>query len=187
MGQEAGPQFPCIASSEQLRRAVRSLAERIARDHHQEDPVLVLAVLKGAVVFLADLVRDLPIPLEIEFVSARSYRGRAQEEIEIRDDLDALGLQGRDVLLLDCVLDSGRTLTALRREVAARHPATLKTCVLLSKRREREVPIEPEYVGLAIPDVFVVGYGLDHNNRWRHLPYVAEYDPELVQPGGPER
>jgi hypoxanthine phosphoribosyltransferase len=127
------------------------------------------------VIFAADLIRRLPMPLEIEFVKARSYRGSEQREVEILDDVGQLGLTGRHVLLADCVLDSGRTVAALQRRVAACRPASLKTCVLLSKQRPRAAEVEVDYVGLEIPDVFVVGYGLDHNGCWRHLPYLGEH------------
>lgn len=169
------PHLPELVSEGDIRKRVGDLAAAIARDHAGGEPLLIVAVMKGALVFLADLIRRLPMPLEIELVSARSYRGaHRQPQVEILDDVGSLQIAGRHVLLLDCVLDSGHTLTALREEITARGPAALKTCVLLSKVRPREVAIEPDYVGLEIPDVFVVGYGLDHGNRWRHLPYVAE-------------
>lgn len=172
------PELPCLASEQQLRGAVRRLAAEITAGHGESAPLVILGVLKGVVIFLADLVRHLPMPLEIEFVKARSYRGTRQQDIEILDDLDDLDLTGKDVLLLDCVLDTGRTLARLRDEVARREPADVKTCVLLSKQCARLAPVDPEYVGLEVPDVFVVGYGLDHDNRWRHLPYVAELKTE---------
>ena len=145
-----------------------------ALDHPDDEPLVVVAVMKGAVVFLADLVRNLRMPLEIELLQARSYDGKSRREVELLDDAAELDLRGRHVLLLDTVLDSGHTLSAVRSALLAGGPARLSTCVLLSKRRPRAVDIVPEYVGMEIPDVFVVGYGLDHDNRWRHLPYVAE-------------
>ena len=93
--------------------------------------------------------------------------------VEVLEDVSALRLTGRDVLLVDCVLDSGRTLAAVREAIGRQRPASLKTCVLVRKRRARDVPIEPEYVGVDVPDVFIVGYGLDHAGHWRHLPYIA--------------
>ncbi len=145
---------------------------------------MIIAVLKAGVVFLADLIRHLTMPLEIELVNARSYSGtQRQEAVQILDDVSELGLAGRHVLLLDCVLDSGRTLAAVRRAVAQQAPASVKTCVLLRKQRPGAIEIEPEYVGTDIPDVFVVGYGLDCGNRWRHLPFVAEL-PEAAASGG---
>jgi len=179
------PGLPCLASERRLHRAVRRLAREISADHGESKPLVILGILKGVVIFLADLVRHLPMPLEIEFVKARSYSGTRQGNVEILDDLDALDLAGKDVLLLDCVLDTGCTLARLREEVERRNPAGVKTCVLLSKRCTRLAPVNPEYVGLEIPDVFVVGYGLDHDNRWRHLPYIAEFKTE--QQSGEDR
>ena len=163
----------------QIAEHVRRLADAIARDAAPDEPLVIVAVMKGALVFLADLVRCLPMPVEIELVEAKSYRGtRRQERVEVLSDAGALGLAGRHVLLLDCVLDSGSTLRALRGELASAAPASLRTCVLLRKERADAVEVEPEYVGLDVPDVFLVGYGLDHANRWRHLPFVAELPPE---------
>ena len=158
-----------------IARRVEELAAAIARDVPAGEPLAVVAVMKGALVFLADLVRRLPMPIEMELVEAKSYRGaRRQERVSILDDVAALPVAGRHVLLVDCVLASGHTLAALRRELTALAPASLRTCVLLRKERADGVAPEPDYVGMSIPDVFVVGYGLDHGNRWRHLPYVAE-------------
>jgi hypoxanthine phosphoribosyltransferase len=167
--------LPALVSEADIAEHVRRLAKAIARDCADGEVLCVVAVMKGALVFLADLVRHLPMPLEIELVNVRSYGGtRRREEVNVLDDMRSLSLTGRHVLLLDCVLDSGETLKALQREIGACAPASLKTCVLLRKARPRTAGLEPEYVGLDIPDVFVVGYGLDYQNRWRHLPYVAE-------------
>jgi hypoxanthine phosphoribosyltransferase len=168
-----------IVSEDDIRARVAELAAAIARDfaapdHPDDEPLVVVAVMKGAVLFLADLVRNLRMPLEIELLKARSYDGTERRQVELLDDAAELNLRGRNVLLLDTVLDSGHTLGAVRSALLARGPARLSTCVLLSKRRAREVDVRPEYVGMEVPDVFVVGYGLDHDNRWRHLPYVAE-------------
>jgi hypoxanthine phosphoribosyltransferase len=158
-----------------LARHVAELATAIGRDYPAGELLLVVSVMKGALVFLADLIRRLPMPIEMELVEARSYRGaERQERVDVLDDLKALPVAGRHVLLVDCVLDSGHTLAAVRQELAALAPASVRTCVLLRKERPGVIGPEPDYVGLSIPDVFVVGYGLDHANRWRHLPYVAE-------------
>jgi hypoxanthine phosphoribosyltransferase len=178
MREEAMPQsepFRPLVSEAELQSAVNRVAAAISRDHGAGRPLVVVAVLKGALVFLADLIRCLPMPLEIELVKVRSYSGtRPRPEAQVLDSVAELDLKGKDVLLVDCVLDSGRTLSVLHEAIQRQHPASLKACVLLKKRRARELPVEPQYVGLEIPDTFVVGYGLDHANRWRHLPYVAE-------------
>jgi hypoxanthine phosphoribosyltransferase len=166
--------LPVLISEDDIHRHVHRLAQSIEQDHGREAPLLVIAVMKGAIVLLADLVRHLPMPLRIELVRARSYRGTSRSgSVDILDDLSALGIEGTDVLVVDCVLDTGHTLKALLEAVGAYGPRSVRTCVLFSKDRERETDICPEYVGCSIPDVFVVGYGLDCNNMWRHLPYVA--------------
>jgi hypoxanthine phosphoribosyltransferase len=174
--------FRRIVGQETLRARVTELARAISRDHPDDEPLVLVAVMKGALVFLADLMRNLSMPLQIELLTARSYEGARRREVQVLDDAAELELRGRRVLLVDTVLDSGHTLAAVRDVLLEKGPAGLATCVLLSKRRERDVPIKPEYVGMEIPDVFVVGYGLDHANRWRHLPYLAE----LIGAGAPE-
>ncbi len=169
--------FEPVLSAEQIERTVARLAADIGQEHPGPEPLLVLGVLKGVVIFLADLVRRLPVPLEVEFLRASSYTGQSRGDLALDDDLDELPIEGRRVLLVDCVMDTGRTLARLRRLLERRRPASLEICVLLSKRREREAPVEPDYVGAEVPDVFVVGYGLDCNSRWRHLPYLGRYDP----------
>jgi hypoxanthine phosphoribosyltransferase len=181
-GRRQRAELPVLVSAAQLRQRVMRLSTEIARDYGADEGLCVVAVMKGALVFLADLVRHLPMPLEIELVNARSYRGaQRQKEVKILNDIASLPLSGRHVLLVDCVLDSGQTLAAFHRQIAARAPASLKTCVLLSKSRPRSVDLSPEYVGLEIPNVFVVGYGLDYENRWRHLPYLAKL-PKASRP-----
>jgi hypoxanthine phosphoribosyltransferase len=183
-GDRRRPNLPVLVGEAELGKRVAELAAAITRDHSEDDLLVVVAIMKGALVFLADLVRHLAMPLEIELVNARSYVGADREpEVDIISDVAALPVAGRRVLLVDCILDSGHTLAALRRQIAARSPASLKTCVLLSKDRPRDVVIEPDYIGLEIPDVFVVGYGLDYRNRWRHLPYVAELTPAWTSRG----
>jgi len=164
-----------LVSETDLARHVAELAAAVTRDFPAGEPLVVVSVMKGALVFLADLIRRLPMPIEVELVQARSYRGtERQNRVHVLDDLTALPVAGRHVLLLDCVLDSGHTLAALHGELAAMAPSSLRTCVLLRKTRTDAVGPRPDYVGLDIPDAFIVGYGLDHENRWRHLPYVAE-------------
>jgi len=176
------PRFPVLVEASEIQAHVRRLAEQIRLDHPAGETLLIVAVLKGALVFLADLIRLLPIPVEIGLLRARSYAGaRRSSPPQVLDDVADLDLRGRRVLLLDCVLDSGHTLSALRRMLLAREPASLKTCVLLSKRRRRAEPFVPDYLGLEIPDLFVVGYGLDHRGRWRHLPYIAELPAEMLE------
>ncbi|MFW6189483.1 MAG: hypoxanthine phosphoribosyltransferase [Planctomycetota bacterium] len=176
--------YPPLVGAEELRECVEKLAAEILPDFSDEEPVVAVAVMKGAIVFLADLIRYLPMPLEVELLDARSYRGTHQQRVDIVGNVEELRLTGRKVLVVDCVLDSGRTLAAVQEALKRQEPARLATCVLLSKRRERAVDVAADYVGMEIPDVFVVGYGLDYNNRWRHLPYVAELPEQARTAGG---
>jgi len=164
-----------LVSEAALARHVDVLASAITRDVPATETLVVVGVLKGSLVFLADVIRRLPMPIEVELVETKRAAGADRHEpVRVLDDLEALPVAGRNVLLLDCVLNSGRTLEVLRSGLWALGPASLRTCVLLRKARRDAVGPPPDYVGQEIPDTFVVGYGLDHANRWRHLPYVAE-------------
>ena len=164
-----------ILSEERIRTLVAGLAQRIALDHPAGQPLVVLGTMKGALVFVADLIRRLPMRVELELVHARSYSGATRgDHVEILNDVSTMGLTGKHVLVVDTVLDSGQTLLALHAAVAPTRPASLKTCVLLRKARAKAPPVNPEYIGCDAEDVFLVGYGLDHGNGWRHLPYIAE-------------
>jgi len=172
--------FRKVLTQERIQQAVCELAEAIERDHAAGEPLLIVAAMKGAIMFLADLIRQLPIPLEIELVNARSYEGtQRQAMVQVTEDLAELSLTGRRVLLLDCVLDTGNTLAHLTRAISLNAPASLRTCVLVRKLRQAPARLAPDYVGADVPDTFIVGYGLDHRNRWRHLPYIAELPVDL--------
>lgn len=172
-----------LVSASQIRRRVAKLATAIRRDYANRD-LLVVALLNGTVVFLADLLRRLTIPLRLDFMGVSSYRqGTESRELIITKDL-RLEVRDRDVLVVDDILDSGRTLAAVSARLRRLHPASLRVCVLLDKPSRRVEPIEADYVGFQIPDVFVVGYGLDYAERFRNLPFVgvlkqeAERDPQ---------
>jgi hypoxanthine phosphoribosyltransferase len=151
---------------------VRSLAREIGRDYRGRR-LLVLCVLRGAFVFAADLVRELRSPLVVEFARASSYGGGTTSSGRVKIALPK-GLRGRDVLLLEDVVDTGRTLLALRRAVARAGARSVRACSLLDKPSRREVSVEVEYVGFTIPNTFVVGYGMDLDGAYRELPYVAK-------------
>ncbi len=172
------PLFRAIVSEQEIQDCVCRLAGEILNQCGDDGPLVLVAVMKGALVFLADLIRHLPVPLEIELLRVASYDGTEQGEVRIASDVSALNVSGRHVLVVDCVLDTGRTLAAVTAALRGRQPLALASCVLLSKRRERVADVDPDYVGMEIPDVFVVGYGLDCADRWRHLPYVAELPTE---------
>jgi len=162
-----------LVQPDELARRVRELGAEISRDYEGRD-LLLIGVLKGAIFFLSDLMRSLEVNCEVDFMAVASY-GSATESsgvVRILKDLDA-AIEGRDVLIVEDIVDSGLTLQYLLRNLGARGPATLEVCALLTKPARRRVDLSPRYVGFEIPDRFVVGYGLDHAERYRNLPYVA--------------
>jgi hypoxanthine phosphoribosyltransferase len=159
-----------------LANRVRELAADISRDYADKDVVLV-GVLKGAVFFVADLMRALDIQCEVDFMAVASYGSATKSSgvVRILKDLDAL-IRDRHVLIIEDIVDSGLTLQYLLRNLNAREPASLEVCALLIKPGRRKVDLKLRYVGFEIPDRFVIGYGLDHAERYRNLPYVAALD-----------
>lgn len=165
-----------LLTEEEIRRRVGELAEEIARDHADTDELVCVGVLKGSVFFLVDLVRALPIPVAVDFLQTSSYGSSSTPgEVAIKKDVD-LPLRGRDVLVVEDIVDTGHTLATLLSLLRLRQPRSLKLCALLDKPDRREVEVEVDYRGFTIPDRFVVGYGLDHAERWRNLPYVGTVD-----------
>jgi hypoxanthine phosphoribosyltransferase len=165
-----------LLSEEQIRRRVCELAAEIAGNHPETDELVCLGVLKGSVFFLVDLVRALPMPVAIDFVQTSSYGSASKPgEVSIKKDVD-LSLAGRDVLVVEDVVDTGHTLARLLGLLRLREPRSLELCALLDKPDRREVAVSIDYLGFSIPDRFVVGYGLDHAERWRNLPYVGIVD-----------
>lgn len=156
-----------------IRERVAELARQIKADY-QDQPVTIVGVLVGSLMFLADLVRHLDLPLRIALIQASSYRGATTTAGELRIQSELVpDVRGRNVLLLDDILDTGRTLAHLVQYFHALEPATLRVAVLLRKHGRQEVALEPDYCGFEIPDAFVVGYGLDYNDEYRHLPHIA--------------
>ena len=166
-----------------LQRRIHELGEEISSDYAGRD-LLLIGVLKGAVFFMADLMRNLTIPCEIDFMAISSYGASTDSSgvVRILKDLD-INIEGRDVLIVEDIIDSGLTLSYLMRNLEAREPASLDICALLTKpdRREAEVPVR--YIGFEIPNRFVIGYGLDYAERYRNLPYVGILDPRLIPEG----
>ncbi|MBM3664729.1 MAG: hypoxanthine phosphoribosyltransferase [Actinobacteria bacterium] len=163
-----------LVSRDELTARVGEMAAEISADYAGRD-LLVIGILKGAVFFTADLVRELSIPCEIDFMAVSSYGSATHSSgvVRITKDLD-VPVEGRDVLLVEDVIDSGRTLRYLMRNLAAREPASLEACALLSKpTADRFDDLRTRYVGFQLPDVFVVGYGLDADERYRELPYIS--------------
>jgi hypoxanthine phosphoribosyltransferase len=169
-----------LISPEELDRRVRELGAEISRDYAGKDLVMV-GVLRGAVIFIADLLRSLEVPCEIDFMAVSSYGSERDSSgvVRILKDLDD-SITGRDVLIVEDIVDSGLTLSYLMRNLQARDPASLEVCSLLTKPERRRVDIPMKYVGFDIPNTFVVGYGLDHAQRYRNLDYVARLPEDSV-------
>jgi hypoxanthine phosphoribosyltransferase len=165
-----------LVSAEQLQQRVAELGEEISRDYRARPPrpLLLIGVLKGAVFFLSDLMRYIDIPVEVDFMAVASYGSATDSSgvVRILKDLDA-AIEGRDVLIVEDIVDSGLTLQYLMRNLGSRNPASLEVCALLTKPARRKVDLPTRYVGFEIPDRFVVGYGLDYAERHRNLPFVA--------------
>jgi len=169
-----------LISRDQIARRVRQLSRRIETDFAERDLVIV-AVLNGTVLFLADLVRQLSLPLHLDFMGVSSYgKGTRSGRLTMTKDL-GLEVRGRDVLLVDDILDTGKTLQRVMARVRAKRPRSLKTCVLLEKKARRTERVRADYVGFTIPDLFVVGYGLDYAERYRNLPFLAVLQPALYE------
>jgi hypoxanthine phosphoribosyltransferase len=166
-----------------LQRRIQELGEEISADYTGRD-LLLIGVLKGAVFFMADLMRNLTIPCEIDFMAISSYGDSTDSSgvVRILKDLD-INIEGRDVLIVEDIIDSGLTLSYLLRNLEARGPASLEICSLLTKPERREADVPVRYIGFEIPNRFVIGYGLDFAERYRNLPYVGILDPALIPEG----
>jgi hypoxanthine phosphoribosyltransferase len=160
-----------------LAQRVKELGAEVSRDYADKD-LLLIGVLKGAIFFLADLMRAIEVPCEVDFMAVASYGSATDSSgvVRILKDLDA-AIEGRDVLIVEDIVDSGLTLQYLLRSLRARNPRTLEICALLTKPERRKVELDPRYVGFEIPDKFAIGYGLDFAERYRNLPYVAALAP----------
>lgn len=165
-----------LLNHEQIRDVVDRLAEEIRRDYTQKTPILV-GILKGSFVFMADLIRALDIPLEVDFVILSSYGSGTESsgEIKVIHGLES-SIEGKDVLIVEDIIDSGLTLSLFLEELRRRKPASLRLCVLVDKVARRKLNVPIDYIGVQVQDEFVVGYGIDYNEQYRHLPdlYVVE-------------
>jgi len=170
-----------MISEEELQRRVRELGLEISRDYAGK-PLMLVSVLKGGIVFLADLMRRIDVPHEIELVGASRYRGGVTPTpgVLITKDVD-LGLDGRHVLMVEDIYDTGNTLQVVHNLLQLYRPASLEVCALLRKKKSHSNPIEVRYVGFDIDDIFVVGYGLDYKEQYRNLPYIGVLKAELYE------
>jgi hypoxanthine phosphoribosyltransferase len=167
-----------LVEPDALQERVRELGAEISADYADRDLILV-CVLKGAVFFLSDLMRAIEIPCEVDFMAVASYGSATDSSgvVRILKDLDTV-IEGRDVLIVEDIVDSGLTLSYLMRNLKGRGPRSLEVCALLTKPERRKVELPARYIGFEIPDRFAIGYGLDHAERYRNLPFVAA----LLQP-----
>lgn len=166
-------QIKVLISAEEIAQRVKELGEQISADYHGES-LLVIGILNGAVVFLSDLIRHISVPLELDFMAISSY-GEATVSsgvVQLLKDLER-PIEGRNVLIVEDIIDSGLTLSYLHQLLQSRNPASIKTAVLLDKPERRRTAFSADYVGFTIPDKFVIGYGLDFNHKHRELPYVG--------------
>ena len=166
-----------LVSEEELKAKVRELGAQISRDYEGKNLVLV-SILKGSVVFMADLMRAVTIPCSIDFMVVSSYGGSNTSSglVKIIKDLDG-DLSGKDVLIVEDILDTGITLSNLVPMLKMRHPNSVKICTILDKPSRRKADIKPDYEGFQVPDEFVVGYGLDYDEKYRNLPYIGILKP----------
>ena len=168
----------------QLEMRTNQLAQKITEDYHDKNPI-VLCVLKGAVVFMGDLIKKLDFPLEIDFMSISSYGGGTKSSgvVRILKDLDS-SITGRDILIVEDILDTGLTLNYLVRTLEERDPKSIKICTLLLKDKDepdKQIHVNPDYVGFSVRDEFVVGYGLDYDGHYRNLPYIGVLKEEIYK------
>jgi len=172
-----------LITADELQARIRELGREITADYSGRE-VLLVGVLKGAVFFMADLMRHLKVPCEIDFMAISSYGASTDSSgvVRILKDLD-INIEGRHVLVVEDIIDSGLTLSYLVRNLESREPASLEICTLLTKTARREMEVDVRYVGFEIPNKFVIGYGLDFAERYRNLPYVGVLHDDLMPEG----
>ncbi len=168
-----------LISEDELSSAIAALGKRIAEDYRGKELVLI-GVLKGSCVFMTDLMRCIDLPLTMDFMSVSSYGSSTHSSgvVKILKDLD-FNIEGKDIIIVEDILDSGRTLSYLVTLLSDRNPASIRIATLLDKPERRQVNISPEYTCFTVPDAFVVGYGLDYNEKYRNLPYVGILSPSV--------
>ena len=164
-----------LISEEQIQTKIKELGQRITDDYRGKD-LLCIGILKGSILFAADLIREIDLPLEIDFMAVSSYGDTTDSSgiVKILKDLDH-SVQGKDVLIIEDIIDSGLTLKYLTGNLSSRQAKSIRICTLLNKKERRKVDIVPEYIGYDIPDEFVVGYGLDFAEKFRNLKYIGIY------------
>ena len=170
-----------LIGAEELQAKIAELGRQISEDYRGRDPLLI-CLLRGAVVFLSDLIRAIDIPLEMDFMAISSYGASTESSGVVRLVMDLKSnITGRNVLIVEDIVDTGRTLAYMLENLQTRRPADIKVCTLLSKPSRREVQVKLDYLGFEIPDRFVVGYGLDYAENYRNLPFIGVLKPELYK------
>lgn len=170
-----------LYSQQQLEQITKKLGEQISRDYRGKN-LLLVSILKGSIVFMSDLMRNIDIPCRIDFMAVSSYGSgiKSSGTVKIIKDLD-LELAGYDLLIVEDILDSGRTLHSLMQILSTRNPRSIKICTLFDKPERREADVRADYIGGTVPDEFIVGYGLDYDEKYRNLPYVGILKPEVYE------
>ena len=171
-----------LITKEQIEEKIKELGEKISNDYRNCDNLLLVGVLKGAVVFMADLIRNIDIHLDIDFMAVSSYGSSTESSgvVRILKDLDD-PIEGKDLLVVEDIIDSGLTLSYMCDILKSRKPKSLKICALLDKPSRRKIDLKVDYLGFEIPDYFVVGYGLDYAEKYRNLPDICVLKPEIYQ------
>ncbi|MEG0769225.1 MAG: hypoxanthine phosphoribosyltransferase [Ruthenibacterium sp.] len=169
-----------LLSEEQIKSKVKELGVQISRDYKDSSNLMLVTVLKGAVVFLADIMREITVPNEIDFMVVSSYGAGVKSSgvVKIVKDLD-VPLAGKDILIIEDILDSGLTLSYIKELLESRGPRSIKIATLLDKPERRKVDLKADYIGYTVPDEFVIGYGLDYDEHYRNLPYIGILKPEV--------
>ena len=170
-----------LVTQQQLETRVREMAEEITRDYAGKAPLMV-GILRGSYIFMADLVRHIDLPITMDFMIVSSYGAGTTSSglVNIKKDLEE-AIEGKDVIIVEDILDTGNTLVKLTAELLKRRPASLKLCVMLDKPDRRTTPIKADYTGFSIPDAFVVGCGLDYDQKYRQLPYIGVLKPSVYE------
>ena len=168
-----------LFTEEELKARVAEIAARIDKDYAGKEPMLI-SVLRGSFIFMADLARAITLPCTVDFMAVSSYGSgtTSSGQVKITKDLSE-SIEGRDIIVVEDILDSGNTLSYLFQLLQARHPASVRLCTLLDKPSRRTKPVELHYSGFTIPDYFVVGYGLDYDEKYRNLPYIGVLKPSV--------
>lgn len=167
-----------IFSEEQLIKRSKEIGEQITKDFYGEE-VLLVGILRGSILFFADVMRNIDLDCRIDFMGVKSYEGTVSKELKITKDLSE-DIEGKNVILVEDILDTGKTLAYIKKELAKRNPKKISICTLLDKKIEKSEEVKAQYVGFEVDNVFVVGYGLDYSQKYRNLPYIGVIKEEAI-------